>query len=201
MCCFLPFGFTFFFNKFIYFIYFYFWLCCVLAAARGLSPAMASGGLLPVVVHTPLTAAASATVEHRLQAHGPQQLWHMGSVVVARRLQSTGSVVVVHGLSCSVACGILLHQDSNPHPLLWQADSQPLHHQGSPWIYFFNLFFFQLLDFLFHKLNGYICCRFLFGLVIYPFQFLRHSLHMLDINLGLFHLGYKIFFSKLTLFC
>ena len=29
----------------------------------------------------------------------------MGSAVVARRLQSTGSVVVAHGLSCSV-CGI-----------------------------------------------------------------------------------------------
>ena len=43
-----------------------------------------------------------------------------------------GSVVVAHGLSCSVACGIFPYQGSNPCPLHWQADSQPLCHQGSP---------------------------------------------------------------------
>ena len=54
------------------------------------------------------------------------------SVVVARGLWSVGSVVVAHGLSCSVACGIFPDQGSNPCPLHWQADSQPLRHQGSP---------------------------------------------------------------------
>ena len=49
-----------------------------------------------------------------------------GSVVMAR------SVVVAHGPSCSAACGIFPDQGSNPCPLHWQADSQPLHHQGSP---------------------------------------------------------------------
>ena len=44
----------------------------------------------------------------------------------------TGSVVVAHGPSCSAACGIFPDQGSNPCPLHWQADSQPLHHQGSP---------------------------------------------------------------------
>ena len=44
----------------------------------------------------------------------------------------TGSVVVAHGLSCSAACGIFPDQGSNPCPLHWQADSQPLRHQGSP---------------------------------------------------------------------
>ena len=44
----------------------------------------------------------------------------------------TGSVVVAHGPSCSVACGIFPDQGSNPCPLHWQADSQPLSHQGSP---------------------------------------------------------------------
>ena len=39
---------------------------------------------------------------------------------------------MAHGLSCSVACGIFLDQGSNPCPLHWQADSYPLHHQGSP---------------------------------------------------------------------
>ena len=43
-----------------------------------------------------------------------------------------GSVVVAHGPSCSVAYGILPDQGSNPYPLHWQADFQPLHHQGSP---------------------------------------------------------------------
>ena len=43
-----------------------------------------------------------------------------------------GSVVVAHGPSCSVALGIFPDQGSNPCPLHWQADSQPLRHQGSP---------------------------------------------------------------------
>ena len=43
-----------------------------------------------------------------------------------------GSVVVAHGPSCSTACGILPDQGPNPCPLHWQADSQPLRHQGSP---------------------------------------------------------------------
>ena len=43
----------------------------------------------------------------------------------------TGSVVVVHGLSCSATCGIFPDQGSNPCPLHWQADSYPLCHQGS----------------------------------------------------------------------
>ena len=43
-----------------------------------------------------------------------------------------GSVAVAHGPSRSAACGILPDQGSNPHPPHWQADSQPLRHQGSP---------------------------------------------------------------------
>ena len=43
-----------------------------------------------------------------------------------------GSVVVAHGPSRSAACGIFPDQGSNPCPLHWQADSQPLRHQGSP---------------------------------------------------------------------
>ena len=39
---------------------------------------------------------------------------------------------MAHGLSCSAACGIFPDQGSNPYPLHWQADSQPLRHQGSP---------------------------------------------------------------------
>ena len=43
-----------------------------------------------------------------------------------------GSVIVAHGPSCSAACGIFPDQGPNPRPLHWQADSQPLRHQGSP---------------------------------------------------------------------
>ena len=43
-----------------------------------------------------------------------------------------GSAVVAHGPSRSAACGIFPDQGSNPCPLHWQADSQPLRHQGSP---------------------------------------------------------------------
>ena len=43
-----------------------------------------------------------------------------------------GSVAVAHGPSHSAACGIFPDQGSNPCPLHWQADSQPLRHQGSP---------------------------------------------------------------------
>ena len=48
----------------------------------------------------------------------------------------TGSVIVAHGPSCSAACGIFPDQGSNPCPLHWQSDSQPLRHQGSPPFFF-----------------------------------------------------------------
>ena len=69
-------------------------------------------------------------------------------------LQSTGSrragsAVVAHGPSCSAACGIFPDQGSNPCPLHWQADSQPLRHQGSPTTHLLitcSLVFFTLLS-------------------------------------------------------
>ena len=51
-----------------------------------------------------------------------------------------GSLVVAHRPSCSTACGIFPDQGSNPCPLHWQADSQPLRHQGSPEHLFMYLF-------------------------------------------------------------
>ena len=56
-------------------------------------------GLLFIAVCGRLIAVASLVAEHGLQAHGLQQLWCTGSVVVAHRLQSAGSVVVAHGRS------------------------------------------------------------------------------------------------------
>ena len=58
----------------------------------------------------------------------------------------TGSVVVARGPDCSAARGILPDQGSNPCLLHWQADSQPLRHQGSPhWLFIvsFIIYFFE----------------------------------------------------------
>ena len=62
------------------------------------------------------------------RAHGLQQLWH------------TGSIVVLHGLSCSLVCGVFPNRGSNPCLLHWQADSLPPSHQESPILS--QLFFF-----------------------------------------------------------
>ena len=56
--------------------------------------------------------------------------------------RGTSSIVVGRGLSCSEACGIFPDQGLNLCPLHWQADSYPLHHQGSPHGIFTCLFFF-----------------------------------------------------------
>ena len=56
----------------------------------------------------------------------------VASLVGSTGSRRAGSVVVAHGPSCSVAYGIFPDLGSNPCPLHWQADSQPLRHQGSP---------------------------------------------------------------------
>ena len=61
---------------------------------------------------------------------GPLTIWPL--LLRSTGSRRAGSVVVAHGLSCSAACGIFPDQGSNPCPLHWQADSQPLRHQGSP---------------------------------------------------------------------
>ena len=69
---------------------------------------------------------------------GPLFIAVRGPLTIAASLfgstgsRRAGSVVVAHGPSCSAACGIFPDQGSNPCPLHWQADSQPLCHQGSP---------------------------------------------------------------------
>ena len=110
----LP-GFILFFLIIIY-LFIYLWLCWVFVSVRGPSPVVASGG------HS---------------SSWPLLLRSTGS-------RRAGSVIVAHVPSCSVACGILPDQGSNPCPLHWQADSQPLHHQGSPgcfqfWVIMNNL--------------------------------------------------------------
>ena len=105
----------FFFFKFLFI---YLWLCWIFISVRGLSLVVASG------VHS-----LSQCVG--LSLSWPLLLWSTGS-------RHSGSVIVAHGPSCSVACGIFPDQGSNPCPLHWQADSQPLRHQGSPKLFFFD---------------------------------------------------------------
>ena len=119
VCLFCNQWFSIFFNKFIYLFIF----GCVGSSLlpAGFSLVAASGGysLLRCAgfsLQWLLIAVASLIAKHRLQACRLQQLWHTGSVVVAHGLQSADSAVVVHGLSCSAACGIFLDQSSNPCP-------------------------------------------------------------------------------------
>ena len=73
-----------------------------------------------------------------------------------------GSVVVAHGPSRSAACGIFPDQGSNPCPLHWQADSQPLRHQGSP-VFFISISFISALIFMISFLLltlGFLCSSF-----------------------------------------
>ena len=110
----------------LYYLLIYLWLCWVFVSVRGLPLVAASGG-------------CSSSRCAGLSLSRPLLLRSTGS-------RRAGSVVVAHGASCSAACGIFRDQGSNPCPLHWQADSQPLRHQGSPrhilYICRFQCFFF-----------------------------------------------------------
>ena len=92
------------------YLFIYLWLWWVFVSVRGLSLVAASVG------HSSSRCAGLSSWPLFLRSTG------------CRR---AGSVVVAHGPSCSAACGIFPDQGSNPRPLHWQADSQPLRHQGS----------------------------------------------------------------------
>ena len=111
----------FFFFKFFLSIclFIYLWLCWVFVSVRGLSLVVASGG-------------HSSSRCTGLSLSRPPLLRSTGS-------RRAGSVIVAHGPSRSAACVIFPDQGSNPCPLHWQADSQPLRHQGSPWLFFLHL--------------------------------------------------------------
>ena len=94
------------------YLFIYLWLCWVFVSVRGPSLVAASGG------HSSSRCTGCSLSR-------PLLLRSTGS-------RCAGSVVVAHGPSCSAACGIFPDQGSNPCPLHWQADSQPLRHQGSP---------------------------------------------------------------------
>ena len=104
-CCFYSY-----FFKIYLFIYFL--TVLGLRFARGLSLVAASGG------------------HSSSQCAGLSLSWPL--LLQSTGCRRAGSVVVAHGPSGSAACGIFPDQGSNPCPLHWQADSQPLRHQGSP---------------------------------------------------------------------
>ena len=107
-----------------FFFFFFFWLFWVFLAECRLSLVAVSGdcsslqcvGLLWWIL--------------LLQSMGLQGM--QASVVAAPQVQNTGSVLVAHGLSCLVVCGIYPDQGSNPCPPDWQVGSYPQCHQGSP---------------------------------------------------------------------
>ena len=105
-------GFFLVFCFLIYYLFIYLWLCWVFVSVRGLSLVAASRG------HSSSRCAGLSLLR-------PLLLRSTGS-------RRAGSVIMAHGPSCSAACGIFPDQVSNPCPLHWQADSQPLRHQGSP---------------------------------------------------------------------
>ena len=102
-------------------LFIYLWLCWVFVSVQGLSLVAASGG------HSSSRCAG-------LSLSRPLLLRSTGS-------RRAGSVIVAHRPSCSAACEIFPDQGSNPCPLHWQADSQPLRHQGSPFTVYFYLSF------------------------------------------------------------
>ena len=107
-------------GLFIY-LFIYFWLCWVFVSVQGLSPVAASGG-------------HSSSRCSGLSLSRPLLSRSTGS-------RRASSVIVAHRPSCSTACGIFPDQGSNLCPLHWQADSQPLRHQGSPPAFIFCRFF------------------------------------------------------------
>ena len=85
------------------YLFIYFWLCWVFVSVRGLSLVVASGG-------------HSSSRCSGLSLSRPLPLRSTGS-------RRAGSVVVAHGPSCSMACGIFPDQGSNLCPQHWQVDS------------------------------------------------------------------------------
>ena len=121
------------------YLFIYLWLCWVFVSLRGLSPVAASGG-------------HSSSRRAGLSLSRPLLLRSTGS-------RRAGSAIVAHGPSRSAACGIFPDQGSNLCSLHWQADSQPLRHQGSPPDTFLSRYFLckvqsrksvKLNDFIFY---------------------------------------------------
>ena len=93
----------------------YFWLHWVFLAACG----------LPLIVASRGYSAAYRGAALPSHCSGFSYCWEWAR-------EQTGSVVVAHRRSCSMACGIVLDQGSNSCLLHWQMDSLLQSHLGSP---------------------------------------------------------------------
>ena len=91
--------------------------------------------------------------------------------------QNTGSIVVVHRLSCSMTSGILPDQGLNSCLLHWQEDSLPLSHQGIPALTFLKKYF-SIETIIIGSYQGYAIFMFLL--------YLLGSLSSLE-NIRVFH--------------
>ena len=107
-------------------------------------------------------------------------------VVEVPRLQRTGSIVGVHKLSCSLACGTFLNQGLNLCFLLWQADSLPLSHQGSPDLSFLICEFNRSYNILFlnHKLIKWVIS---IAYVLHAYFKINGSILYMPLERQLFH--------------
>ena len=155
--CIFSFVFFFFNFGFVYlfiYLFIYLWLRWVFVSVRGLPLVAASGG------HSSSRCAG-------LSLSQPLLLRSTAS-------RRASSVIVAHGLSCSAACGILPDQGSNPCPPHWQANSQPLRHQGSP--------VFSVLSFAFHLMWQLFSCITKNFCIIGDFNFLCAFLYFPQIT-------------------
>ena len=91
-------------------------------------------------------------------------LWSTGSRACGLQyLQHAGSGVVVHGLSCPMACGIFLDQGLNLYLLHWQVESYLLYYQGSPTLSFNN------------RMHCNVTSHWVWGVVLYDTHLLHTS--------------------------
>ena len=93
------------FFKFTYLLFIFGCTGSLLLRAHPLSLVAVFGGYSPVAVLRFLVLQGTGC-----RARGLQLLWH------------TGTVLLAHGLSHPVTCGIFPDQGSNPCPLHWQVD-------------------------------------------------------------------------------
>ena len=91
-------------------------------------------------------------------------LWSTGSRACRLQyLKHAGSGVVVHGLSCPMACGIFLDQRLNLCLLHWQVESYLLYYQGSPTLSFTN------------RMHCNVTSHWVWGVVLYDTHLLHTS--------------------------
>ena len=101
-------------KGFLFFVFFFLLAALGLCCCTGFSLVVASGGYSSLQCTGFSFGGFSSREAWALGAGASVAAAHVGSAVAVPRLQRTGSVVVVQGLSCSAACGIFPDWGSNP---------------------------------------------------------------------------------------